>query len=190
MQYVPLLLLIAVLTLTACGAAPGSGSPGEATTPGSTSQASTPDSSPTAAASATSATPSAAAEPAPSTTAGADLTATRLAVRTTLPAATRLPQAETPAGAPITGEAPREFVDKVIDDLASRNSIDRAAITVISDEAVEWKDGSLGCPQPGMVYPQVIISGYRIILGIGDGRYDYHLSDTGRFVLCEGRQRP
>jgi hypothetical protein len=56
---------------------------------------------------------------------------------------------------------------------------------------VTWRDGSLGCPQPGMDYTMALIPGYRIAVKAGDQTYDYHTDLGGRFVCCEeGGQEP
>jgi hypothetical protein len=59
-------------------------------------------------------------------------------------------------------------------------------ITLVSAEAVDWPDGSLGCPQPGMVYGQVITRGYLIILEAAGERYPFHTdaNPEGQLVLC------
>lgn len=69
-------------------------------------------------------------------------------------------------------------------DLAGRLGVAEDEIEVASVERVEWRDGSLGCPQPGMMYPQVITPGYRIVLSAGGQEYDYRASLKGVF-LCE-----
>jgi len=54
----------------------------------------------------------------------------------------------------------------------------------VSAEAVEWPDASLGNPQPGMVYAQVVTPGYKIILSARGQQYEYH-SEHERLVLVE-----
>lgn len=64
-------------------------------------------------------------------------------------------------------------------------------LQVLTAESVEWSDTSLGCPQPGMMYAQVITPGWRVILVTDQGQqYEVH---TGRrpdhFVVCTGGPR-
>jgi hypothetical protein len=75
-------------------------------------------------------------------------------------------------------------VDQVIKDLAAQLNVTVDSITVVSVEAVEWPDASLGCPQPGMSYAQVITPGYRVVLEASGEQYEYHTGGTD-FVLCE-----
>jgi hypothetical protein len=61
--------------------------------------------------------------------------------------------------------------------------------SVASVQAVEWSDTSLGCPQPDMMYAQVITPGYRIVLAAEGQLYVYHAT-ASRAVYCpqdEGR---
>ena len=41
---------------------------------------------------------------------------------------------------------------------------------LIRDEAVTWSDGSLGCPQPGEYYTQVLVPGYWIVFDVAGHR--------------------
>ena len=47
-------------------------------------------------------------------------------------------------------------------------------LELVSDEPVQWEDTSLGCPQAGMVYAQVITPGHRITFRQGDDTYEVH----------------
>jgi hypothetical protein len=69
-------------------------------------------------------------------------------------------------------------------DLAQRLGVDAGAIHVASIEAKRWGDASLGCPEPGKVYAQNVVDGFRLILETGGKRYDYR-SDGRRVRLCE-----
>lgn len=71
-------------------------------------------------------------------------------------------------------------------DLASRASVKIEDVEVTSFEAVEWSDSSLGCPQPGQMYAQVITPGYRVILKAAGQTYEYHTDRGNRAVLCSG----
>jgi hypothetical protein len=67
------------------------------------------------------------------------------------------------------------------------------AFQLVAAEAVTWADGSIGCPQPGMLYTQALVPGYRIELRAPDGKVlTFHASRRGTLVQCpEGRaQRP
>ena len=58
--------------------------------------------------------------------------------------------------------------------LADRLSVPDDGLELVSDEPVQWEDTSLGCPQAGMVYAQVITPGHRITFRQGDDTYEVH----------------
>ncbi len=57
---------------------------------------------------------------------------------------------------------------------------------MIEFEAVDWRDSSLGCPEPGKSYLQVITPGYRVVLQADGQTYEYHTNREDRAVLCKG----
>jgi len=80
----------------------------------------------------------------------------------------------------------RQVVQLAKEDLARRLDLSPEAIKVVSVEAVEWPDTSLGCPKPGMMYAQVITPGYRVVLEVKGETYEYH-TDEGRSVVACGQ---
>ncbi|NNC74613.1 MAG: hypothetical protein HKN93_03790 [Acidimicrobiia bacterium] len=86
---------------------------------------------------------------------------------------------------------PPSQLDLAVADLASRQSVDTAEITVVSTEDVVWRDGSLGCPEPGTAYTQALVSnGYLIKLRVGTEVHEYHgAGDTPPFY-CENPTEP
>jgi hypothetical protein len=76
-------------------------------------------------------------------------------------------------------------VEQAKADLANRLGVDPGQVTVVSSSEVTWPDGSLGCPQPGMVYTQALVDGSRIILEAGGKQYHYHSGGSRPPFLCE-----
>ena len=69
--------------------------------------------------------------------------------------------------------------------LIVRLGVAEEAIVVKAVEAVQWPDGSLGCPRPDMTYTQATTPGFRVVLEVQGRAYEYH-TDAGRLVvLCE-----
>ncbi len=66
-----------------------------------------------------------------------------------------------------------------IADLSREIGVDPDGVQVVVYEQVTWRDGSLGCPKPGMMYTQALVDGYRIVLRAGGEEVAYHGS-TGR----------
>lgn len=83
--------------------------------------------------------------------------------------ACRPPQRPTP-------EATDE-VDAAIADLAADLEVDESAIEVVSVEKRNFPDTSLGVPEPGEMYAQVVTPGYIIILEVDGETYEYHASE-------------
>lgn len=63
--------------------------------------------------------------------------------------------------------------------LAAQLDIPPEAITVAAWEPVDWPDTSLGCPEPGMMYAQVIVPGYRVFLEVRGETVRVHTDRAG-----------
>ena len=76
--------------------------------------------------------------------------------------------------------------------LAERLSVPANALKLVSDEVVQWPDTSLGCPEAGMAYAQVIVPGHRITFDHDGRNYEVHTAGEGSdgtlpaLVSCEG----
>jgi hypothetical protein len=90
---------------------------------------------------------------------------------------------------PPPGEPIAEVVDAAVDDLAARMRADRSAIQVLSFEEVTWRDGSLGCPEPGEFYTQALVDGYRVVLSYDSRVYLYHAGSDRDAFLCPSDEK-
>ncbi len=76
--------------------------------------------------------------------------------------------------------------------LAQRLSVSADTLALVSDQEVQWSDASLGCPEDGMMYAQVITPGHRITFSYEGDHYEVHTSGAGdpgpplNMVSCEG----
>jgi hypothetical protein len=75
-------------------------------------------------------------------------------------------------------------VDASLRDAVGRLGVAQAQLQVESVEQREWRDSSLGCPQPGFFYAQVITPGYLIVIVGAGKRLEYHTDTRGRSVMC------
>jgi len=91
-----------------------------------------------------------------------------------------------PSGTPMEHDLP--LVEAAVEDLAGRLGVDPAEVTVVQALAVTWPDGSLGCPEPGMMYTQVLMDGSFVLLESGGRQYEYHGGDP--LFLCEPGKGP
>ncbi len=57
--------------------------------------------------------------------------------------------------------------------------------TVILAEGITYNDGSLGCPEPGQVYTQALVDGFRVVLEVDGEEFDYRIGSGTDVRLCE-----
>jgi len=98
------------------------------------------------------------------------------------------------AAAATSGEFPADFPaamrEQLLDDAARRAGVERAALQVVSAQAVTWPDASIGCPVPGRMYTQALVPGWRFEVGApGQPPLLYHASRRGGWLWC-ARERP
>ncbi|MFO8080584.1 MAG: hypothetical protein R6V07_09780 [Armatimonadota bacterium] len=104
------------------------------------------------------------------------------------PAGTVVPSA--PAEGDEIGQADRSpAVEAAVNDLAYRLNLQADEITVADVEQVEWPNGSLGLPEPGMMYTMMLVPGERIHLQAKGRTFEYRAGD-GESVRYAGVAYP
>jgi hypothetical protein len=102
---------------------------------------------------------------------------------------TPLPPASSPGSFPGTPtDTSSPLVTDAVADLASQLDISPGDVTVVAAREVTWPDGSLGCPEPGMMYTQALVDGTLVVLEADGQRYEYHGGTP--LVLCENPKSP
>jgi len=81
------------------------------------------------------------------------------------------------------------LVSSAIDDLASRLGLGKNQVNVVEVTETAFPDASLGVPEQGKVYAQVVTPGYVIRLTADDQTYEYHASKN-RIVLASANPTP
>ncbi len=83
---------------------------------------------------------------------------------------------------------PEPVLKSVHTQMAADLGMKPEAFTLLSAEAVDWPDTSLGCPQPDMMYAQVIVPGWRLVFSDAAGKhYEVHTDQNGKqYVICGG----
>jgi hypothetical protein len=124
--------------------------------------------------------------------AGAVLCAASAIAQTPVDRASKAPiragQLPAPSGQPLdVSEVPGELLDKMRAQLATEQGVNAGDVKVVSAQSVNWPNGALGCPKPGVMYTQAIVPGYRVELEAGGKRFTYHASTRGAIKRCEGR---
>jgi len=84
-------------------------------------------------------------------------------------------------------ELPPQLRARVIADAARRAGVSEGEVVVRGAEAIQFPDGSLGCPQPGMMYTQMVVPGYRVVVQAGGKTFDYRATRDGEPGICEPR---
>ncbi len=73
--------------------------------------------------------------------------------------------------------------------LADELEVDAGSLKLASSEMVEWSDTSLGCPQEGYAYAQVVTPGHKVVFDLAGASYAVHTNlDGSHMVVCgDGR---
>jgi hypothetical protein len=89
-------------------------------------------------------------------------------------------------GVPTLAGTPRAAGDAapVVAAIAADLGVPPASVQVISMESRDWPDSSLGCPQPDMLYAQVITPGYLVLVEVSGEPIEYHTDELGTVVRC------
>lgn len=90
----------------------------------------------------------------------------------------------TSGNAAMTDAALQALVPAALQDAAARSRLAVAELRVLSAQRVTWSDGSLGCPQPGKMYTQALVPGYRIRIQAGGQTLSYHAGPRGPAQFC------
>ncbi|MBS42435.1 MAG: hypothetical protein CMH83_04560 [Nocardioides sp.] len=75
-------------------------------------------------------------------------------------------------------------VAQAVADLAAQQGMPEDEVAVASVEEVTWRDGSLGCAEPGSMYTQALVPGRRIVLEVAGERFEYHAGGERPPFLC------
>ncbi|MBI5354659.1 MAG: hypothetical protein HZB50_18610 [Chloroflexi bacterium] len=82
------------------------------------------------------------------------------------------------------------LVKKATDDLSKKLGVSEDQIKLVKASEVTWGDGSLGCPQKGMAYIEMLISGYLVVLEVDNIQYEYHSGKDGNLSYCQNPTPP
>lgn len=93
-----------------------------------------------------------------------------------------------PSEPPVFDEVDQEILDAVCACAAEHCGVELEAVNVLQAESVVWKNGALGCPQPGVEYKDQMVPGYHIILEVEGAQMDYRATEGGFIKLCEPQE--
>jgi hypothetical protein len=90
-----------------------------------------------------------------------------------------------PSGTPVTTSAiPPAVRRAVVADAAQRFRVAANGVVLAQAERVTWPDSSLGCPEPGHVYGQALVAGFRVVAKTVEGELLYHTDTRGTVLNC------
>ena len=84
----------------------------------------------------------------------------------------------------------QEMIDRASEVLAQNISIPPEQIHLIEAFEVEWADSSLGCPNPSLMYTQVVTPGYLIRLQTPDRVFEIHTDKRDSIIFCDSPSPP
>jgi hypothetical protein len=85
---------------------------------------------------------------------------------------------------PPDANVPPELFQQAAEEAAAIAGVGVADLEIVHAEAVTWNDGSLGCPEPGMMYTQALVDGYWIVFRHGGQEFDFRADQRGDTRLC------
>ncbi len=85
-------------------------------------------------------------------------------------------------------DADMDIAKLAAETLSGELNIPVQKIEVDTVRAVQWRDTSIGCPQPDQAYGQVITPGHKVTLRV-DGRFHFVHEANGRAFVCK-QQKP
>jgi hypothetical protein len=83
-------------------------------------------------------------------------------------------------------EVPQGILEPILVEAAKLAKVPREKLVIVRAESVVWNNGSLGCPEPGMMYTEALVNGYWVVIDADGKRYDFRVGGGGSFRLCPG----
>lgn len=80
------------------------------------------------------------------------------------------------------------LLEKAVDNaragLSEKLNVPMRGMVVQEVSRVVWRDGSLGCPEPGRMYTQASVPGVLVRLVVDGREYRYHGRESGQVFHC------
>lgn len=105
--------------------------------------------------------------------------ATAVPTATLEPTATPLPPVVTPSpeAAPVA--------NLVLQDASQRLGVPVDQLRLERLDPRQWPDSALGCPQPGLLYSQIVTPGYIMLVAGAGKQLEYHTDMHTHIALCQ-----
>ena len=96
------------------------------------------------------------------------------------------PTVTTPPATPEATENPGAdaALEPIVAAIAAELGLAPGEVNVVSVTEEIWPDASLGCPEPDMLYAQVVTPGFRVVIDVGGEQIEFHAVERGTIVRC------
>jgi len=84
----------------------------------------------------------------------------------------------------VKGEVPQAILEAILKEVAALARVGPEQVAIARAESVVCSDGSLGCPEPGMMYTQALVNGYWVGDRCGRPELRLRVDSRGNFRLC------
>jgi hypothetical protein len=104
---------------------------------------------------------------------------------TPAPTTSATPAASAPAAIPMTpSPEASSAVDAALQDASAHLGVTPDQLQVTQVDARQWGDASLGCPEAGQLYSQIVTPGFLIVITSGARQLEYHSDSRAHVKLC------
>lgn len=89
--------------------------------------------------------------------------------------------------APDEDQPPDSVIEAALEAAAGQLQVSTDRLVVVATEARDWPDSSLGCPEPGHAYAQIVTPGWLITIDTDDAADEVMVHSTrvgDRVVIC------
>lgn len=77
-----------------------------------------------------------------------------------------------------------DTIAPLVEAIAAQLGVGPDDLQVVSVEPRDWPNSALGCPQPDMVYSEVITPGFAIVVEVGGEQIEFHTDGRDAVVRC------
>lgn len=88
------------------------------------------------------------------------------------------------------GTAPQDVIDQSIALLSEQIGVAATDIEVVRAIELDWRDGSIGCPEAGMGYTQALVPGSLVELTVDGVTYAFHQAQDKPPFYCANPTEP
>ena len=89
----------------------------------------------------------------------------------------------------LSSDIPENLLRQMTEQVSQESGLNTDQVNLVRAQKATWRDGSMGCPQPNLMYTQALVEGYWVIMIAGNEEYDFRATTNGKFLRCQGQTR-